>query len=126
MSAATPIAAGVAALMLSVEPNLTSEEVRHYLCRSARDLGAPGRDDYYGWGRVDARAALDMILAKRADLNDDWVVDGVEVARDIKSPTTLTASTAGLYLGAGSKLEAGTFWSGLIDDVRIYSRVMKP
>ncbi len=74
-SAATPIAAGVAALIFSIEPNLTGDEVRHFLERSAKDLGAPGRDDYYGWGRVDARAALDMVLAKRADLNNDWKVD---------------------------------------------------
>jgi len=74
-SGACPIAATVAALILSLEPNLTSEEVRHFLERSAKDLGDPGRDDYYGWGRVDARAALDMVLAKRADLNNDWKVD---------------------------------------------------
>jgi len=74
-SGATPIAAGVAALILSVEPNLTNDEVRHFLERSAKDLGDPGKDDYYGWGRVDARAALDMVLAKRADLNNDWKVD---------------------------------------------------
>jgi subtilisin family serine protease len=74
-SGACPIAAGVAALILSVEPNLTGDEVRPFLERSAKDLGAPGRDDYYGWGRVDARAALDMVLSKRADLNDDWKVD---------------------------------------------------
>ncbi|MHC4580003.1 MAG: S8 family serine peptidase [Planctomycetota bacterium] len=74
-SASAPIAAGVAALILSVEPNLTNEEVRHFLCRSAKDLGDPGRDDYYGWGRVDARAALDMVLAKRCDLNNNWKVD---------------------------------------------------
>jgi len=74
-SAACPIAAGVAALILSVEPTLTSDDVRHFLERSAKDLGDPGRDDYYGWGRVDARAALDMVLAKRADLNNDWRVD---------------------------------------------------
>jgi subtilisin family serine protease len=74
-SASCPIAAGVAALILSVEPDLTGYEVRHFLERSAKDLGDPGRDDYYGWGRVDARAALDMVLAKRADLNDDWKVD---------------------------------------------------
>jgi alpha-tubulin suppressor-like RCC1 family protein len=74
-SASCPIAAGVAALLLSLEPNLTDDEVRHFLERSAKDLGAPGRDDYYGYGRVDARAALDMVLAKRADLNDDWKVD---------------------------------------------------
>ena len=74
-SGATPIAAGVAALILSIEPSLTNDEVRHFLERSAKDLGDPGRDDYYGWGRVDARAALDMVLAKRADLNNDWKVD---------------------------------------------------
>jgi len=72
---ACAVAAGVAALILSVEPELTNEEVRHFLCRSAKDLGDPGRDDYYGWGRVGARAALDMVLAKRADLNNDWKVD---------------------------------------------------
>jgi hypothetical protein len=32
----------------------------------------------------------------------------------------------GLYIGAGSELMPGTFWSGLIDDVRIYDRAVKP
>ncbi len=74
-SGACPIVAGVAALVLSVEPELTNEEVLHFLTRSAKDLGNSGWDDYYGWGRVDARAALDMVLAKRSDLNNDWKVD---------------------------------------------------
>jgi subtilisin family serine protease len=74
-SGACPIAAGVAALVLSIEPDLTNDEVRHYLEQSAKDLGDPGWDEYYGWGRVDARAALDMVLAKRCDLNNDWKVD---------------------------------------------------
>jgi len=74
-STSAPIVAGVAALILSLEPDLTNEEVRHFITQSARDLGEPGRDEYYGWGRVDARAALDMVLAKRADLNDNWRVD---------------------------------------------------
>jgi hypothetical protein len=79
-SSVCPIAAGVAALILSVEPALTSAEVQHFLERSAKDLGDPGRDDYYGWGRVDARAALDMVLAKRADLNGNWKVDEADEA----------------------------------------------
>ena len=87
-SAACPIAAGVAALILSVEPNLPSDEVRHFLERSAKDLGDPGRDDYYGWGRVDARAALDMVLAKRADLNNDWKVDEEDRAILLKAMET--------------------------------------
>jgi hypothetical protein len=72
---ACSLVAGVAALILSIEPNLTSDEVRHYLCRSAHDLGEPGWDDEYGWGRVDARAALDMVLTCRADLNKDGIVN---------------------------------------------------
>jgi hypothetical protein len=51
-------------------------------------------------------------------------VDGVEVARDVVA--SLAASGGGLYIGAGAKLGAGTFWSGLIDDVRIYDRPVKP
>ncbi|MCL5280575.1 MAG: LamG domain-containing protein [Planctomycetes bacterium] len=38
----------------------------------------------------------------------------------------LAASRKGLYIGAGSTLAVGTFWKGLIDDVRIYKRVVKP
>jgi hypothetical protein len=51
-------------------------------------------------------------------------VDDVEVARDTQ--TTLAGTYTGLHVGAGSTLVAGTFWSGLIDDVRIYSRAVKP
>jgi len=51
-------------------------------------------------------------------------VDDVEVARDTQ--TSLTGSTGGLYLGTGSALGDGSFWSGLIDDVRIYDRAVKP
>jgi len=63
-----------------MEPGLDSNDVGHVLVRSAKDLGDPGRDDYYGWGRLDARGALDMVLAKRADLNGDWVVDEKDLA----------------------------------------------
>lgn len=79
-SGACPIAAGVAALILSIEPNLTSRDVQDFMTRSAKDLGDPGKDDYYGWGRVDARAALDMVLTKRCDLNSDWSVDDRDLA----------------------------------------------
>ena len=51
-------------------------------------------------------------------------VDGVAGAEDIL--TGLVSSDQGLYIGAGSNLEQGTFFSGLIDDVRIYNRAVKP
>ncbi len=61
-SGACPIAAGVAALVLSVNPDLTHKDVKEILYRSARDLGEPGWDPYYGWGRVDARAAVEIAM----------------------------------------------------------------
>ena len=51
-------------------------------------------------------------------------VDDVEVVKDMLG--NLPSSTGGLYAGTGSKLGAGTFWSGLIDDIRIYNKAVKP
>jgi hypothetical protein len=51
-------------------------------------------------------------------------VDGVAVAEDTQA--ALAGSNNGLYLGCGKAMEPGTFWSGLIDDVRIYNRAVSP
>jgi len=51
-------------------------------------------------------------------------VDGVVVAEDVQD--NLDISVNGLYIGTGEAMEAGTYWSGLIDDVRIYNRAVKP
>jgi len=53
-------------------------------------------------------------------------VDGVEVAKDATALSGLEGSGGGLYLGVGSTLAPGSFFSGLIDDVRIYNRAVKP
>ena len=57
-SMASPHAAGVAALMLSVNPSLTPGQIRVALWNSADDLGASGTDDVYGRGLVNAYRAL--------------------------------------------------------------------
>ena len=51
-------------------------------------------------------------------------VDNIIVAEDIQ--TNLLGSEGGLYIGAGSTLDEGTLWTGLIDDVRIYNRAITP
>ncbi|HYO55081.1 S8 family serine peptidase, partial [Archangium sp.] len=62
-STATPYVSGVAALLWSARPGLTPARVRELLQRSARDLGAPGHDDTFGWGLVQAREALALLAA---------------------------------------------------------------
>ena len=51
-------------------------------------------------------------------------VDDVEVAKDTQAQ--LAGSTGGLYFGAGKNLEPSSFFTGLIDDVRIYNRALTP
>ena len=47
-------------------------------------------------------------------------VDGIEVAKDTDVLTSLKNSDGGLYIGTNKNRDAGTYFSGLIDDVRIY------
>jgi len=53
-------------------------------------------------------------------------VDGTEVAKDTEPQGYLVPSDGGLYFGAASTLDAASFFSGLIDDVRIYNRAVSP
>lgn len=63
-SFAAPCAAGVAALLLELTPDLTAEEVRQRLRATCRKIGPAtsydvnGHSERYGYGRIDARAAI--------------------------------------------------------------------
>lgn len=51
-------------------------------------------------------------------------VDGAEVARDAGTLIPLQSSDGGLHIGAGKNLETGSFWSGLIDELRFYNQAL--
>ncbi len=57
-SFSSPITAGVAALIMSVNPDLTPAEVEDILLATADDLGPLGYDTSYGYGRVNAYQAV--------------------------------------------------------------------
>jgi subtilisin family serine protease len=57
-SFATPMVTGIASLALAIKPSLTKNQLYNALKESAVDLGDPGPDDEYGWGRVNAYDAL--------------------------------------------------------------------
>jgi len=57
-SMSTPHVAGVAALILAQNPTFTPDQVRQRLQTTAEDKGTTGWDQYYGYGIVDAYAAL--------------------------------------------------------------------
>jgi N-acetylneuraminic acid mutarotase len=57
-------------------------------------------------------------------INRALYVDDILVAEDAQEG--LADCSGALNIGCGNNSTAGTFWSGLIDDVRIYNRVVKP
>ena len=57
-SFSAPCVAGAAALLISIKPSLSATEVMDLLKQTADDLGAPGWDTSYGYGRVNAYKAV--------------------------------------------------------------------
>lgn len=60
-SMATPHVSGAVALILQAYPWLSVDELKSLLRGSAADLGAPGPDTRFGWGRLDVLAALNLM-----------------------------------------------------------------
>ncbi len=82
-SMATPHVAGVAALIWSVSWDETRDEVRMQLRNTTDDLGTSGFDEYYGWGRINARKALNVthnLAVKSVTLQKTVVGQGFNVS----------------------------------------------
>jgi len=61
-SQAAPQVAGLAALLLALDPTLTPDQLTQIITSSAVDVQTPGWDIFSGFGRIDVAAALDMVL----------------------------------------------------------------
>jgi hypothetical protein len=89
------------------------------------DLNSAGRN---GKSLTSTASVLDdqwhRVVLTWDGTNRTLQMDGAEVARDTQSG--LAASTDCLNLGAGKNSSPTSFWSGLIDDIRIYSRAVQP
>ena len=60
-SMATPHISATIALLRQKNPLLTDSQIKDALYKTAKDLGSTGWDKYYGWGRVDALAAVNSV-----------------------------------------------------------------
>jgi thermitase len=86
-SFSAPMSAAVAALVMSANPGLSNTQVEKILYSTAVDLGAAGRDDYFGYGRVDAAGA---VAAARGTTS---TVDSTAPTASISAP--LSSATVG-------------------------------
>lgn len=94
-SMATPHVSGVATLVWSYHPECSAAQVRNALKMTAEDLGTAGRDNYYGYGLVNAVAAktfLDASCDGPTDPVDPTPTDGVLVNGVAKTGLTGAAS----------------------------------
>ena len=103
-SAACPQVAGVAALMLSADPELSEDNVRLFLQLTARDLGATGFDTTYGYGLVDAYAAVKAALMS---INGSSVVCGTQTYYVSGLPTGMSVSWS-LTFNSGNSAQLAT------------------
>jgi len=107
-SMACPHVSGVAALVLSRYPGMTNQDVRERLIETADDLGSSGKDLYYGYGRVNAFAAvgdgevIPLTIASEAE----------SIARRENFTLTLTGEgyrEYGLFINETGLAGAGTY-----------------
>ncbi|MFQ5604499.1 MAG: S8 family serine peptidase [bacterium] len=68
-SFAAPLVAALAGLVKSVNPNLSRSQVEQIITSTTLDLGASGRDNFYGYGRIQAQEAV--LKAAKKSLNAD-------------------------------------------------------
>lgn len=94
-SFASPIVAGVAALVASASPSLSNAEIASLLEKTADDLGPAGYDTSFGYGRVNAfravSAANPVLAASSAQTN---VPPAVVAASPTNAPESTVAGTA--------------------------------
>lgn len=106
-SAAAPQVSGVAALMLSVNPNLTEVQVRNILQQTATDMGAQGFDNTYGFGRLNAQAAIQASLPTISGPNhlcssNTFVLQNAPAGSTISWSVTPTSRFSGATSGTGA------------------------
>lgn len=117
-SAASPHVAAAAAVVKMVHPNFSSDQVKSELKKYAHDLGANGKDNYYGYGSIKIKSYLaDNAKYKLKDIpSNAWYKDAVNYVYD-----------HGIMAGTGKGLFApnGTMSRAMVAQV-LYNLVGKP
>lgn len=107
-SVAAPYVAGAAALVFSVNPSLTPAQVRDIIQRTADDLGDPGWDQYYGWGKLNLYKAV--LAAKNGVMPTTGTISGHVTSNGTAlSGATITALQSGVAKGQSTTSSDGSY-----------------
>lgn len=98
-SSATPLVAGICALMLSANPSLTAKEVKDILAKTADKIGGAGEYDSsgrslkYGYGRVNALKAVEEAIKRKNASSNTTTTTTTTTTNTTTQPTTPPPST---------------------------------
>ncbi|MBM2621597.1 S8 family serine peptidase [Actinoplanes sp. LDG1-06] len=93
-SMASPHVAAVAALLKAAQPSITPDQVQSALETSAVDLGAKGRDNDFGYGRIDAAAALATVTTTTPATTTPATTTPTTTAPATTTPTASPSTSA--------------------------------
>jgi len=119
-SFSSPQVAGVAALMLSVNPGLTPTQIVNMLKQTAVDLGTAGCDTIYGCGRLNALAAVTAAAGGSTKTNTTTALSSSLSTSTYGQTVTFTATVSPsaatgtvTFLDGSTALGTGTLSSGV-------------
>jgi len=115
-SAATPLVAGLAALVFSAKSSLTNAQVRDAINSTAADLGDSGRDETFGFGRIDMFEALLSVVG--TTLHGDTNGDGVVNENDVQPIIEHFGARSG-QAGYVARVDAND--DGVIDELDLFT-----
>ena len=113
-SGAAPQVAGLAGLILSVNPDLTSDEVQEIIQFTADDLGPEGWDAEYGWGKINVLEAFVEASYLILDKVDDVALFDPNEMVDAGDYVTYTLSVSNPFTD-----ENDPKYIGLVEDVEV-------
>ena len=116
-SAATPLVSGFAALILSYNSGLTNNALWEAIKQSSQDLGEPGWDQSYGWGRIDMWKYFSQ-FEPPAEIEGDANRDGVVDEKDVEEVVNRYGARRG---DPNYKDSADTNNDGVIDELDIFA-----
>ena len=113
-SMATPHVSAVVALLKEVNSALTDAQIKDALYKTAKDLGSTGWDKYYGWGRVDALAAVNSVLPPTTTTTTTTTTtpSTTTIQTTVPITTTTIITTTTTPITTTTIISPTTCWSG--------------
>jgi len=127
-SQATPFVSGLAALLLGIDPTLTTAQLAARIASSADDLGVPGVDIAYGAGRINAlRAVSSSAPSFAARYDTSGAPRSATAGATYTARVTVTNTSPGAWLATGtSAVKLGYHWLDANGNVSVWEGLRTP